>query len=98
MQDVALQGLTLVLMRRATRLIVPGAGTAIHQLFLWLIPGPYLHQTIHPEVQVETGLVAVEVANLLLPRTPDLFDILVCLLHSTTVGHGFQDFFRGYLF
>src|SRR5207302_1143894 len=67
-------------MRRASRLAVPGAGASVHQLLILFVPGPRLHQGVHPQVQVEAALAAVDVPHLLLARTPHLFHVLVHLL------------------
>src|SRR6516165_10322379 len=81
-------------MRRPAGLAVPRAGTAVYQLPLRLVPGPRLHQAIHPQVQVEATHVAVQVAHLLLTRTPDLLDVLIRLFQGTAVGHRLQDLLR----
>src|SRR5215211_7040237 len=49
-QHLALQRLALVGVRRPARLVVPGAGAAVADLLVGLVPGPRLHQRIHPQV------------------------------------------------
>src|SRR5262249_32795430 len=68
--------------------------TAVYQLLLRLVPGPRLHQAVHPQIQVEAAHVAVQVTHLLLPSTPDLLDVLVRLFQGTAVGHRLQDLLR----
>src|SRR6516225_12449499 len=60
-QHLALQRLALVGVRRAARLAVPGALATVDQLFLRPLPGPHLDQGVHPQVEVEAALVAVDV-------------------------------------
>src|SRR6185369_1086373 len=75
-QRLALQRLALVVVRRPTRRLVPGAGAAVAHLVILLVPGPHFHQGVHPQVEVEARLVAVHVTHLLLPGPPDLLLIL----------------------
>src|SRR5215472_13410511 len=90
LQHFTLQCLTLVLMRRTTRLAVPRTGAAVYQLFFLLVPGPGFHHTVHPQVHVEAALVAVHVAHLLLPSTFYLLDILEHLLLAASIRHPLQ--------
>src|SRR5262249_31403155 len=67
-----LQRLALVRMRRPPRLVVPGAGAAVHEVLFRPAPGPCLCQAVQPQAQVEAAHTAVHVADLLLPRPPHL--------------------------
>src|SRR5665213_2869665 len=84
-------------MRWASRLGVPRAGAAVHQILFRLVPRPSLHQAVHPQVQVEAPLVAVDVAHLLLSRPPDLLLILEHLLLGVAIRHRLQDLYRRHL-
>src|SRR5206468_10053852 len=52
-QHLPLQGLTLVRMRRPSRLVIPRTAAAIDQRGLRPLPSPGLHRAVHPAVQVE---------------------------------------------
>src|SRR5947207_5541563 len=74
-QHLALQGLALVLVRWPPALLVPGAGTPVHQLLVAALPGPRLDRAVQPAVEVEGAHVGVHVAQLLLAGPPDLLEV-----------------------
>src|SRR5487761_916298 len=79
-EDLPLHRLTLVRMRRTTLRRVPRRTTAVHQLLLRTRPRPRLDHAGQYQVDREGSDTGVQVAHLLLTRTPHLLDIVEQLL------------------
>ena len=92
LQNLALQGFAAIGMRRAASWIVPGRIAAIAKGGLGFVPGPQLHQGVHPKVQMTSPEVRPEVAKLLLAGSPDLLDVVENLFDGRPIGERFQDF------
>src|SRR5262249_35491027 len=93
-EDLALQRLALIRVRRPAVLRVPRRPPPVHQVRLGAPPRPRLHQAVQAQVARERPDPGVAVPPLLLPRPPPLLEALERLLDGAAVGHRLQDLGR----
>ena len=78
--------------------IIIGRIAAVSDYIYVLLPGPQFHHAVNPKVQMKGARICIEVTNLLLAHTLDLFAIMKILSianSSKSIRYRFYNLFGG---
>src|SRR5260221_4696953 len=91
LQTQTAQRLATIRMRRPALRVVPGAGAAVAELGLGLVPSPQFDQRVQPSGDMKSRDVGEVMPELLLPQAVNFLEVMEVLLDDGPVRDGFED-------